>query len=277
MPADTTDHDLTFTIRALDDPGGEEGKAVPADVFARKMQEILDALKEADKAANHGTRHQYFIADLKKGSAEVTFEERPLPAFVDAPLRSSLLEFETCVAAIHHDDMAEARKYNGLVDKVLRVASGAGQRFSYIEIGRRKERGYRADSLFLSQARRMSNDLHVQKAAEKPPRLFRGQSFEGFDGAIKEVDLRSKNSPRCRLVLADGTGELDCEFVGFTIDEIREHLDCRVWAEGAAVYDGESGMPVRLDIRALRKIVPKNHLSKWRGHVDTSKGDDWFE
>lgn len=277
MPADTTDHDLTFTIRALDDPGGAAGKPVPADVFAKKMQEILDGLREADKSANNGRRFEYFIVDLKKGSAEVTFAERPLPAFEGLPVRSPMQEFESCVDALSRSDVADARRYNGLVEKVLKIATGAGERFSNIEIARKDGRVHRADKLFLDQAQRVSIDLKAARALEMRPRLFRGHSFEGFDGSIKEVDLRDEVSKRCLLVLSDGTGELACEFVGFSLQEIKEHLNCRVWAEGSALYNGEGGMPVRLAIRSLRKIEPKNHLSKWRDKVERSDGDDWLE
>ena len=280
MTVDTANSDLTFTIYALGDVGGSDGKPVPADVFVRKMKEILDALKEADRSANHGVRHEYLIADLKKGSAEITFAERPVPSMAGVVLHSSFYEFERCVDAVFRNDVTAVRKFNGLLEKVTRVAEGAGERFAYIKIERGSDgRDYRADSLLLNQARRIGKEIEAQRAEEyRPPRLFRGQAIDGFDGSIKEVDLRGRVK-RCKFVLSDSTKELDCEFVDFSLDEIKDVLDCRVWADGDAIYNGEHGLPDRFLIRAVRKVQPKRDVTTWRGTLGpmSDLGDDWLE
>lgn len=271
----TTDQEITFTIRALDDAGGSDGKPVPADVFARKMQEILDALKEADRSVNSGVRHEFVITDLKKGSAEVTFAERPLPAFADVPVASSTVALNDCIGAIYRDDIASARRYDGVVQRVLRMSSGAGDKYAFIEVSKSRAVPYRADRSFHDQALRISEELKIT-TEKRVPKLFRGSVTEGFDGSILEVDLRSKVR-RCKLVLSDGTKEIDCDFVDFTTDEIREVLDCRVWAEGIAIYNGESGLPVRFEIRTVRPIKPQGDITKWRGAVEVRDGNDWFD
>jgi hypothetical protein len=274
--ADSTDDTLKITIYAAGDTGADGGKPVPADVFVRKMQEVLEALNEADRSANGGARHEFLIADLKKGSAEVTFSERSVSLAQDALLASSFLEFEGCVDAIYRNDLPAARRYGKLVDRVSKITAGAGQKFGYIAIERTNGRDYRADKTLHAQALSMLVELRKVDELKRPPRMFSGQSFEGFDGSIKEVDLRSKVK-RCKLVLSDGTKELDCEFDGFELDTIKEHLDRRVWAEGTATYSGEGGLPVRFSIRTLRQIRPKKDLSRWRGAVQPSSEDGWLD
>lgn len=277
MADDTTNHDLTFTIYALGDTGAEDKKAVPADIFAQKFKAFLAALREADRTENHRHRHDYFVTDLKFGSAEVTLEERPV-ARDDQPSRSSVIALMTCIDAIYRYDVPTAAKFNGLPAKIAQIAQGAGERFAYIELGRKElTEGVRADKIFGDQADKIVKEIERLDQQSKAARNFRGESFEGFDGYIKEVDLRGKTL-RCKLVLADGTRELDCDFVDFSVDKIREHLDLRVWAEGTAIYNGEGGLPQRLQIRELRKMRLEGDLAKWRGALLPPKdvGDDWL-
>jgi hypothetical protein len=274
MADDTTD-DLTITIYALGDTGSDGGRPVPADVFVRKVQELLEALREADKGANQGIRYDYVVADLKRGSAQVTLAEKPISE-ATFHLSSPFAEFEHCLEAVRTNDISEARRHNGLVEKIAKFASGAGDKFAYIEVERGAGRDYRADGVLLSQAKEMVDRLKLTAELPKPSRMFQGQSFEGFDGTILEVDFRHK-TPRGKLVLSDRTKELDCEFVGFSLEEIKDHIKCRVWAEGLAIYGGEGGLPKRLDVKSLRKIVPKHHPSRWRGKVSRSAPEDWLD
>lgn len=272
--ADTTSSELTFTIHALGDTDGK--KPVPAEVFVAKVREFFDALKAADRSANHAARHEYVVSDLEYGSASVTFCERPLPSFAEIGIKSSVTEFMDCMEVIHDNNEPAAGRFGGLVEKLARATSGAGERFAYIDVEKKGGNEIRADQILAKQASIISERLKLLLAKPAPSK-FAGSAAEGFDGSILEVDLR-KGTKRCKLVLSDGTKELDCEFVGFTTEDIRANLDMRVWAEGRAIYNGEDGLPVRFEIMSVRPIGGRNDLEKWRGRLSPRQlGEDWFE
>lgn len=105
--------------------------------------------------------------------------------------------------------------------------------------------------------------------AEKS-RYFEGVAFETMDGVVKEIDARG-TLVRGKLILTVGGKELDCVFHTENIDVLRQSFDKRARVEGVAHYDGQSLLPVRLDVRHVSLIDSSGDLRRWRGKLVRTK------
>lgn len=265
---DRVNKELVFTIHALNETSAD--KDVPANVFIAKVRQVLNALQTADKVGGVAT-HEYVVSKLSTGSSAVVgITERPAPN--REPQYSSVSTFLNCADAIYRSDYDGARKFNGVVLKIERLVKDAGSQFSHIDLVA-SDKVVRADDFLRQQAEKT---VRAMQLVEKPlpPKEFRGQAHEAFDGQIKEVDLRGATK-RAKLVLTATKKEIDCVFVNFDTDRIRDVLDIRVWAEGIAIYDGTSALPKRLEIVAARPIPGGGDLSKWRETLSPGEELEW--
>lgn len=267
MSIDVANRELTFTIHGLQD----DDREVDAAIFSAKVRDILNALKIADKHTNRKALHRYLVTGLRHGSAEMTLGERPVD--VDRPpTGSSVDSFLDCMDAAYRNNVSGLRRFNGLAEGIAKVCRGAGEKFSHIEFdSTRLESPIRVDRLVSRQVDRM-----VAEAASQVdvPLHFRGQSQDAFDGEIKELDLRGRLYTG-KLVLSGGAKEINCVFPHFSVGRLKEVLDSRVWAEGQAIYDGTSPLPVRLEVVSIRPIVGGKGIERWEGKVAIPSDVEW--
>lgn len=103
----------------------------------------------------------------------------------------------------------------------------------------------------------------VQGDEVEPDRFFKGIAIETLDGVIKELDARG-TLVRGKLILTAGGKEIDCVFSSSDLPLLRESFDRRARVEAIAHYDGESLLPVRLDVKRLALVGGKD-LVRWKG------------
>ncbi len=248
---------------------------VEADVFARKLRNLVQGLRAADRASNGKLTHNYIIIDLAMGSAIAVLQAMPLPAYTTGDLtsRSSVLAFGDCVTAISEGRTEEARRYGKCPDAVSRLAKGAEDQFGYAELWVPEHRLIRVDEFLTEQA----------EAVVKPPsahatfagrQWFKGVSIGGFDGVVKRVDLRGA-LPQVKLMLTAGGKELDCICRDVPIEHIRESLDRRVRVRGRVFYDGQTGFPRRVEVAAIEPVKEAGDFTRWRGAFEPFEAADW--
>lgn len=267
MAKKRTKGEIRFKIHGLQTDGG--GKLVDAELFARKVNQIVKALGAADVEANGAERHRYLISDLKIGSAQIGFREVAKSTRA-APEFSSIAALLDCTKAVSRSNFATASRYGEIVDAVRLISAGADDEYSYIEMGPPDDTPIRVDEFLHQQAKDV---LKERAAALEKIVYYRGQAREAFDGVIKEVDLRG-DLPRVKLVLTAGNKEIDCICKRLTVDQIRNALDRRVWAEGIAVYNGKNPLPSRVEIDKLDLLADAD-LSKWSGALEPFTLSDW--
>lgn len=129
----------------------------------------------------------------------------------------------------------------------------------------------RVDDFLYEQAKAV---IKERAAAVERIVYYRGQAREAFDGTIKEADLRG-DLPRVKLILTAGGKEIDCICKRLTVDEIRDALDRRVWAEGIAVYNGKNPLPSRMEIDKVSLLAGDPDLSRWRGALTPFEPSEW--
>lgn len=263
--------ELVFTIHALHETGAES-KDVPARLFHRKVGQVLKALEKADAVITPEARHSYTISTLRTGSSAVVGITEQARA--EAPPRaSSVVAFLNVADAVYRSNFAEAERYDGVAQRLLKICDDAGADFSFIDFETKPgSRTVRADTFLRDQVSQFVAFTR-EKKPEPQPQSFKGVSYDSFDGEVKEVDLRGK-TPRAKLVLTDAKKEIDCVFIDFDIDGIRAVLDSRVWAEGNAIYDGTSFLPKRLEITKATPIRRNVDMTKWRGSLSPIDSDD---
>lgn len=270
---DLTARDVTFTIHGLD----KDDRAVDGSVFAKKIREIIAALSAADKQVNKAKRHRYMVVDLKIGSAEMTLGERAISA--DAPpALTSVPVFLDAIDAVYRNNAPAFHRLNGLGSSIAKLCGDAGERYAFVEIT-----SPRLSSPILIDERvsRQVERLQAESVAELPVEmLFRGEAEDAFDGEIKEIDLRGK-LPKGKFILSGGKKEIDCVFPHFTVDQLRKLIDCRVWVEGLAIYDGVSGLPGRIEVHRAHPIHAGTGMTSWQGKLSKPEGEsewgDWLD
>ncbi len=86
---------------------------------------------------------------------------------------------------------------------------------------------------------------------------------------------------RGTLVLTAGGIEIECVFPTDRIADARQSFDSRVFVDGVAHYDGESALPVRIDVTAITLAAEAPDLLRWRGAFQPKAGvavdadDEW--
>lgn len=256
---------LSFTIH------GQEAmnKRVIASVFAAKLAAVIRGLRSADASVNGGKFYEYVIADLRAASASVALDEVVTSRKV--PQRSAVDSYGDCIDALSHSDFRRALRFGATVDQISALADGAGESFAHGEMSIDDGRAFRVDE-FLARQAEIARRLRDEDQSSL--KYFAGTSRGSFDGEIQEVDLRG-SLQRVKLILTAGGAEIDCLLRGFTLDDVRAVLGARVWAEGDAVYSGDSGLPVRIEISKAEPIKTKPNFRRWKSSFAPFEIAEW--
>ena len=117
-----------FSIHGLD----MDRRVVRADVFAQKLNQLVSALKTADKLANGKSVHDYMLPNLQYGSAIATVRER---SRLRERSQSSIAYFEHAAVAIYNGDRRSVSTLDPeIVKKIVRLSRGVSKRFAHAEI-----------------------------------------------------------------------------------------------------------------------------------------------
>ena len=242
-----------FSIHGLD----MDRRVVRADVFAQKLNQLVSALKTADRLANGKSVHDYMLPNLQYGSAIATVRER---SRLRERSQSSIAYFEHAAVAIYNGDRRSVSTLDPeIVKKIVRLSRGVSKRFAHAEIRFADDSVIRIDDYLQHQA---EDVLLAEPIGE--PQSYRGVAYGEFEGVLKEIDSRG-TMLRGKLVLTPSDTEIDCVMNKDRVPEARDSFDQRVVIKGAANYDGRSALPARLDIREIRTIKQAADLTRWKG------------
>ncbi len=238
--------DLSYKIFGLDRMQGE----VVADVFAKQISSIIGGLKKADKSANGGSRFEYVIAGLKTGSAEIEFREKVVS---EKPVRASPASKFLSVGATISSGVAFAPESE--VDEIMlnlysSLSKGAEESFKYATAGNGGEPIIRVDRFLNKQVSRLIASAKAAADAA-PAKFFSGSAIGTFFGEIQAVDLKG-DVPDARLILSPGGKPIECVLYGMDLSEVRLALGSRVSVTGTAIYEGQTGLPSRIEIRKIQ-------------------------
>jgi hypothetical protein len=245
----------------------DTNKRVRASVFARQLAALVKALETADKVVNGGMRFDYVIAELKNESASATLTE---VVTSQKPRKKSGIDvLGTVINGVNDLDRRTIERYSACLPHIASIVRGVSEEFSHSDLSIGGFKPFRFDDFFLKQVQR------AQKIVEpKIERLYAGVAIGTFDGTIKEVDLRG-DTPRLKLILRAGGKEIDCVYFGATSEQIREILDRRVNIEGRAHYNGQSGLPERIEILKHKEVKASPDILRWRGRFNGLTATDW--
>jgi hypothetical protein len=253
---------------------GSGGDRVPASVFAQKLGALVRALRAADAAVNGRATHDYVIIDLKMGSALVELREQEILVPHLIPGTSGVSAFEDCINAIQMGSVERAQIFGRCPNYVSQLANGSGNRFGYAELWVDKEQPLRVDAFLLEQTRKVIEGPQIIERRAAPQKWYKGIAHGAFEGVVKEVDLRGA-LPEVKLVLTAGEKQIDCIFRNVEMDRIREALDRRVRVEGMAYYDGNSGLPRRLEVGIINIINEPGNFRRWKGTFEPFVAPEW--
>ena len=249
------DAEITLTIHGLEVDNGN----VRADVFLTKFRALLGFLKRADKITNEKKAHDYVIVALQTASAHATLRERvTIKKVVPA---SSVRYGRGAIESVYNGDRNIARFPASFIESLKPLVSDSGKKFSHGEISFAGNNVIRIDDYLEKQFERAVR--RVQGAEIEPDNFFTGIAIETLDGVVKELDARG-TLVRGKLILTAGGKEIDCVFSSSDLPLLRESFDRRARVEAIAHYDGESLLPVRLDVKRLTLVGGKD-LARWRG------------
>jgi hypothetical protein len=264
----TRTDETTFVLHGLD----ADNRIVRADVFARKIRTLIDALRESDKIANGKALHDFMISDLKIGSAAIKIREKKKTRRGFA--HSGIGVFEGATKAIYNGDRSVARFPTTLIGKIERLSDGVDRTFSHAEIAF-SDSVIRIDDFLAAQA---TIAIEAANDTEKKDRAFRGLAHGMFDGMLKEIDARGLTL-RGKLVLTAGGAEIDCVMDKDKVEDAADNFSKRAIIEGLAHYDGESMLPRRVDVRSIAPVNERADLIRWRGKMELlatpATDDDW--
>jgi hypothetical protein len=172
------------------------------------------------------------------------------------------------VEAVYNGDRNIARFPHPIVRALIPLVSGVGKNFSHGEVCFAKNNVIRIDDYFAKQVEKAV--FRLDGVTPEKQRFFEGVAFETLDGMVKEIDARG-TLVRGKLILTVGGKELDCVFNTSDIQVLRDSFDKRARVEGVAHYDGQSLLPVRIDVRGVSIIQSSGDLRRWRGKLRRTK------
>jgi hypothetical protein len=216
------------------------------------------------------------LSRLESGSAAVTIREKQRGR--KRPLASGITLFETTASAVYNGDRSVAKLPTELVRQVQRLGQGVAKKFSHAEVAFSDDNIIRIDDYLLSQSERAVEEaMHPLDAHQD--KYYRGLAIGAFDGILKEIDARG-TMLRGKLILSAGGIEIDCVMNKDRIPQARESFDNRVLIEGTAHYDGETQVPVRIDVHTIKRINGRADLLRWRGSFvlptgEAAEEEDW--
>ncbi len=242
-----------------------EGEDVRANVFAKKLSQLIKALKAADRQSHGNKTFDYFISDLEYGSAFAAVAERPYST-KKFPKTSSVLVVQDVAVSVR-DGRGIPKETSPTIASVLSMfGRGADKAFSHGEIGVKGQPDtvVRVDKFFEKKAERAFREY---KASSNIVNLFEGVAYGTFDGELKEVDLRGTVAS-AKLILNVGGRELDCTCNSVTVENLKDALDQRVTVSALAHYNGNDRLPEQIEIRRIDRLGDAGSLMNWRGGFD---------
>jgi hypothetical protein len=251
------DGEITLTVHGLEVDNGN----VRAEVFISKFSALLKTLHMADKHANARKAHDFLITGLEQGSAHATLRERvSLRKIIPV---SSVDFVQEVVTAVYNGDRNIRRFPADIIESLSAFTNGIGKKFSHGEIHFSNDNAIRVDDYLEKQLNRALQRIHGE--LDEAERFFEGVAIETFDGIVKQIDARHGTLVRGKLVLTAGGKEIDCIFRSVDMPVLRESFDRRARVTAAAHYDGESQLPLRLDVRAITLVQEGKDISRWKG------------
>lgn len=249
--------EATFVIHGLD----VDNRIVRADAFVRKLQVLLAALRSADKSVNNRGSFIYMMSSLAQGSASVTIREKP--KYRGQPAQSGIDALERAANAIYNGDSQIDRISAPLVFQVRNLGRGVGKAFSHAELAFPASNVIRIDDFLASQSDIAVRNLTAPSGSQTQL-FYHGLASGSFDGTLKEIDARGVML-RGKLMLSAGGLEIDCVMNKERIPEAIEGFDKRVLLDGMAHYDGQSQIPIRIDVHSIQIVGVRQSLTRWRG------------
>ena len=255
-------NDVTFSIFGMP----KDDYNVRVRVFLAEVTSLIRALGQADRAQNKKPAFDYLITDLRSGSNIIQVEERVIPKkrkrYPVVRPTSGINYLRRAMTAVYNGEKEARELPDRLLNAVSNITKGVGTDFEHAEIKFDPENIVRIDDYLSRQVDRV---LYAEKDwADYRPHHFAGTSFGSFDGVLKVIDSRG-DLVRGKFILTTGRKPLDCLLYGSEIPDIRRCFDLRVRADAIAHYDGDSLLPIRLDIRKLTLVKPEANLLRWGG------------
>ena len=263
-------NDVSLAIYGFLSDGGK----VRAGVFLREVRSFLSALQSADWIINRSEQHDYFVEDLRKSSDIVQLRETRLRKrrryHQDRPA-SAVNAFRRMLTSVYNSEKDANELPTEFIRILNRVTKQAGLAFEHAEI-RFDTEVIRIDDYLHRKVERL-----LQKEGEEADKLplkrnFAGISYASVDGSLQVADLRG-DLVRGTFTLSAGGKEVDCVIRKEDLPSIRVTLGLRVRADVIAHYDGESLLPVRLEIKTLKLVKTDADLGRWQGAFDRTPKD----
>ena len=265
---------LRFAIHGPD----VETDDVAGVVFARKLADLILAVKAADRAVNRGKpQHEYYIRKLTTSTPTVILDERPIyeaqkPLF---PLASGIAAFRACTDAIEAGDRETVLFYSGCAKKIAKLASGNQTKFRYAEVWTENHSVLRVDAFLGQRVERISSPvLEPALIPVDKYQWFEGTARSAFDGLVKAVDLRG-SLPELKLVLSAGEKQIDCVGKQSQIEDIKSALNLRCRVSGLCSYEADSGLPRRMEVSEIEIIGDPDDFTVWAGTFSPFDDASW--
>lgn len=241
--------DLTYKIFGLDHMGGE----VFADVFAKQVGSIVTALEKIDRIVNGGSRHRYVVAGLEIGSAQIELREKIIS---ENPIKvsPSVKLMDIGYFAASGQPFTPSTDDEDVALKVLaNISSKASRDFNYATLRSPNVEIVRVDKFLNKQVLKIIQSAQMA-ASSAASAFYIGSAYGSFDGVIEAVDLKG-DAPAARLILSAGGKPIDCILLNLDISDVRSALGSRVSVSGRAIYEGKTGLPSRIEIRKVRRLL----------------------
>lgn len=231
-----------------------------AEVFAQKVRTLVQALKEADRLANGGKRHELVIDDLKKDSARIRLREKRSSKKAVRGTGSSQLG--RAFSLVYQGGAKAAEVPRSLVTYVSKLASGAEKSFSHAEAIYEQGNVVRIDRFFVERAE-LARELGKEQEQEAAAN-FRGVVRDTFDGRLRVIDTRGQ-LVRAMLILTAGERTIDCVMRRDLLKDALKKFEIRVIVEGEAIYDSDDLLPKRIQVETIIPVRRDADLERWKG------------
>jgi hypothetical protein len=184
--------------------------------------------------------------------------------------------FEVAAKAVYDGQVSSRKTPDDLVRTFKELSKGSDKKFQHAEIKFTDSNIVRIDDYLLHQSERALEALAHKDIKPSNVASFRGTSICTFDGVLKMIDSRGELL-RATLVTTAGSKELDCIVRKDRIPDFANNFEQRVRIEGAAHYDSEKALPIRVDVKTIRPVKKDPNLSRWRGAFrnGTALKEDW--
>lgn len=250
--------EIKLTVHGLD----VDASRVRADIFAEKLRQLVKALQQADSFQNRGRKYNVLIADLKVASASALLRESQFKKARRVVRPGILVGHVADAIQSGNPNLSEFPK--NIVASLRNVAKASGDQFAHAEATFYGHNVVRFDTFFEHRASRAIE--MIEKPEVENLRWFEGVVFSEFDGTIKQLDSRG-NVFRGKVVLSINGAEIDCVFNRQDIEEISAAFEKRCVIRGRAIYEGDSPLPARIQVRSVRVLRSGADLAKWRGEL----------